>query len=199
MALSTIWWLLAGSLIAVELLTSTFYLLMLSLGAVASALAAHADAPLAWQMVIGACVGGLSVILWHVKKARTHQPVEASHNQDVHLDLGEVVQVLEWDTEGYAQVKHRGAQWTAQLAVGQSSSAGAHRITAMTGNRLVVEKFKPESKETHGNRNSLGGHRCFVHCQNSQSCPSTKCMGGRTLGQIPRELDAGFEFCGALC
>lgn len=141
MALSTIWWLIAGGLIAVELLTSTFYLLMLSLGAVASALAAHADAPLSWQMVIGAFVGGLSVMLWHVKKAKAHQPLEASHNQDVHLDLGEVVQVQAWDAEGCAQVKHRGAQWTAQLAAGQTSSAGAHRITAMTGNRLIVERI----------------------------------------------------------
>lgn len=141
MALSTIWWLIAGGLIAVELLTSTFYLLMLAIGAVAAALAAHGEAPLAWQMVVGAFVGGLCVTMWHLKKARSHQPLEASHNQDVHLDLGEVVQVLEWDTEGCAQVKHRGAQWTAQLAAGQSPTGGAHRITAMTGNRLIVEKI----------------------------------------------------------
>ncbi len=141
MALSTIWWLIAGGLIAVELLTSTFYLLMLAIGAVAAALAAHGEAPLAWQMVVGAFVGGLCVTMWHVKKARSHQPLEASHNQDVHLDLGEVVQVLEWDTEGCAQVKHPGAQWTAQLAAGQPPTGGAHRITAMTGNRLIVEKI----------------------------------------------------------
>jgi membrane protein implicated in regulation of membrane protease activity len=141
MALSTIWWLIAGGLIAVELLTSTFYLLMLAIGAVAAALAAHGEAPLAWQMVVGAFVGGLCVTMWHLKKARSHQALEASHNQDVHLDLGEVVQVLEWDTEGCAQVKHRGAQWTAQLAAGQPPTGGAHRITAMTGNRLIVEKI----------------------------------------------------------
>ena len=141
MALSSIRWLIAGALSAVELLTSTFYLLMLSLGAVASAFAAHADAPLSWQMVIGAFVGGLSVMLWHLKKAKDHQPLEASHNQDVHLDLGEVVQVTAWDAEGCTQVKHRGAQWTAQLAAGQISTAGAHRIIAMTGNRFIVDKI----------------------------------------------------------
>jgi len=141
MALTTIWWLVTGGLIALELISGTFYLLMLSLGAAASALAAHADLPLPWQIAIGGLVGGLSVALWHVKKARAHQPAEASRNQDVHLDLGEVVQVLFWDEQGLAQVKHRGAQWTAQLAPGQETSPGAYRITQMTGNRLIVEKI----------------------------------------------------------
>ena len=38
---STLWWLLAGSLVAVELVTGTFYLLALAVGAVAGAIAAH--------------------------------------------------------------------------------------------------------------------------------------------------------------
>ena len=141
MALSTAWWLVTGGLIAVELITGTFYLLMLSLGAAASALAAHADLPLTWQIVIGAIVGGLSVTLWHLKNAHTHQPTEASRNQNVHLDLGELVQVLEWDEQGLAQVKHRGAQWTAQLAPGHVPAPGAHRITEITGSRLILEKI----------------------------------------------------------
>jgi membrane protein implicated in regulation of membrane protease activity len=141
MDLSTVWWLVTGGLIALELITGTFYLLMLSVGAAASALAAHADLSLTWQIVVGAIVGGLSVTLWHLKKARTHQTIESSRNQDVHLDLGQVVQVLVWDEQGLAQVKHRGAQWTAQLAPGQVPGAGAYRITEMAGNRLIVEKI----------------------------------------------------------
>jgi membrane protein implicated in regulation of membrane protease activity len=39
---ATMWWVLAGVLVALELLTGTFYLLMLSLGAVAAALVAMA-------------------------------------------------------------------------------------------------------------------------------------------------------------
>ena len=41
-AASTVWWVVAGVLVAVELATGTFYLLMLALGAAAAALAAHA-------------------------------------------------------------------------------------------------------------------------------------------------------------
>ena len=42
MAQSTIWWVLAGGFVAVELLSGTFYLLMLALGMAAAALAAQA-------------------------------------------------------------------------------------------------------------------------------------------------------------
>ena len=44
MADSTVWWLLAGAAVAVELMTGTFYLLMLAIGLAAAALAAHAGA-----------------------------------------------------------------------------------------------------------------------------------------------------------
>lgn len=141
MALSTIWWLIAGGLVATELLTGTFYLLMLSLGAAAAALAAHVDMSLTWQMVVGAAVGGLAVTAWHMRQTRRHAKTEASKNTDIHLDVGESVQVNEWDTAGFALVKHRGAQWTALPAPGQTPTAGAHRIVEMVGNRLVLEKI----------------------------------------------------------
>jgi len=41
---STLWWVIAGTLVALELATGTFYLLMLALGAAAGALAAVAVA-----------------------------------------------------------------------------------------------------------------------------------------------------------
>ena len=58
MADSTLWWLLAGSAIALELFTGTFYLLMLALGAAAAALTAHLGFGGAAQMVAAAIVGG---------------------------------------------------------------------------------------------------------------------------------------------
>jgi hypothetical protein len=41
----TAWWILAGFFVAMELVSGTFYLLMLAVGAVAGALAAHAGLP----------------------------------------------------------------------------------------------------------------------------------------------------------
>ena len=60
---ATMWWVLAGVLVALELLTGTFYLLMLSLGAVAAALAALAGYGLNTQLVAAAIVGGLGAVL----------------------------------------------------------------------------------------------------------------------------------------
>ena len=61
MADSTLWWLLTGAAVAVELLTATFYLLMLAIGLGAAALAAHAGASMAVQLALAALVGGGAV------------------------------------------------------------------------------------------------------------------------------------------
>ena len=61
MAPSTLWWLLAGAAIALELLTGTFYLLMLALGMAGAAVAAHLGAGTVVQLLIAAGVGGGAV------------------------------------------------------------------------------------------------------------------------------------------
>ena len=66
---STVWWLLAGSAVAVELLTGTFYLLMLAIGLAAAAVAAQAGASVTVQFVIAAGVGGTAVVAWHTLRA----------------------------------------------------------------------------------------------------------------------------------
>jgi len=139
--LPTLWWLITGALIAVELMTGTFYLLMLSIGAAAAAIAAHAELTLTWQIVVGAVVGACAVIAWHFQNDRRKVHTDASRNQDIHLDLGETVQVIEWDSEGLTRVQHRGAQWTALLRTGQLQTTGPHRIVEVVGSRLVLEKI----------------------------------------------------------
>lgn len=139
MSTTTMWWLLAGALVAMELMTSTFYLLMLAIGAGAAALAAQMGLSLTGQIVTAAVVGGLAVTLWSLYRQR-HPTTRSSKDQGVHLDIGETVQVHAWDAEGSTQVKHRGAQWTAVTALDQPPEPGLHRIEAMVGNRLVLRK-----------------------------------------------------------
>jgi membrane protein implicated in regulation of membrane protease activity len=136
---ATIWWLVTGGLVVAELMTGTFYLLMLAIGAVAAALAAHMGTSLNTQLVTAALIGGLAVVLWRQKSLRR----EAQAPSAQHLDIGETVEVVAWDAHGTAQVKHRGANWT---AIYSSSSApapspGTHRIQAIQGSRLVLEKI----------------------------------------------------------
>jgi len=141
MAQSTLWWLLAGTAVAVELITGTFYLLMLAIGLVAGALAAHAGASLPAQLVTAAVVGGAAVALWHVKRRHDPAALAAAANRDVNMDVGETVQVHAWNEDGTATVKYRGANWTVVALEGSVHGTGAHRVREVVGNRLVVEKL----------------------------------------------------------
>jgi membrane protein implicated in regulation of membrane protease activity len=141
MAESTIWWLLAGTAVAVELVTGTFYLLMLAIGLAGGALAAHAGVPLAAQLIVAAVVGGGAVAGWHVKRSKEPQGPVASENRDVNLDIGEVVHIDSWKSDGTASIKYRGANWTAIPIAGAIPVSGPHRVREVIGNRLVVEQI----------------------------------------------------------
>ena len=142
MAESTLWWLLAGGAVAVELLTGTFYLLMLAIGLVAAALAAHLGLSMPAQLVVAALFGGGAVVGWHLLRQRRPKELPAAFNRDVNLDIGETVQITRWAPDGTTQVKYRGAQWTAVPAPGSIPVAGAHRIREVVGSRLVVEQLQ---------------------------------------------------------
>ena len=59
MSESSIWWLLAGAAVAVELMTGTLYLLMLAIGISAGAIAAYLGLAVIGQMLVAAAIGGL--------------------------------------------------------------------------------------------------------------------------------------------
>lgn len=141
MAESTIWWLLAGGLIALELLTGTFYLLMLSLGIAGAAVAAHLGAPVSVQLATAAVLGCGFVLAW--RSYQTHRPpaLPAGANPETNLDVGETIVVDNWHEDGTATTKYRGASWTVSLRPGAASSPGPHRIVEVVGSRLVVEKL----------------------------------------------------------
>ena len=143
MAESTIWWLLTGGAVAIELATGTFYLLMISLGLMAGAIASHLGLPLTGQIITAALVGGGAVALWHWQSMRRPQAQPASSNPDVHIDIGEPVQVAQWNADGTATVKYRGANWTAVLAAPalEANATGLFRIKELIGNKLVIEKL----------------------------------------------------------
>src|SRR3954466_2265868 len=100
MAESTVWWLLAGAAVAVELMTGTFYLLMLAIGLAAGAIAAHAGAGIAIQLVVAAVIGGGAVAAWHLLRDPGESDAPAGANRDVNLDVGETVNVEMWAADG---------------------------------------------------------------------------------------------------
>ena len=141
MAESTLWWLLTGAAVAVELITGTFYLLMVAIGLAAGALAAHAGGSQATQLVVAAIVGGGAVMAWYLAHRNKPRGPAAHANRDVNMDVGETVQVDAWNADGTATVKYRGANWTVATPGGAPQGTGPHRVREVVGNRLIVEKI----------------------------------------------------------
>lgn len=136
---ATFWWILTGIAVGVEMLTGTFYLLMLSIGLSAAAIAAHLGAGITVQILVAALVGGASIVGWRSYK-KTQPSPSASANHDVNMDIGETVQVDHWESDATAHVKYRGAQWQVALAPGETPTTGAHQIIEVIGSRLLVKK-----------------------------------------------------------
>lgn len=140
MSESALWWVAAGTLIAVELATGTFYLLMLAVGLIAAAIAAYLGAMLTMQWLTAAVVGGGAVVLWRSYKQSQPAEAPAGANRNVNLDVGEIVRVDAWAADGNATVKYRGAQWDVTLMTGETADVGNYTIVEVVGSRLMVKK-----------------------------------------------------------
>jgi membrane protein implicated in regulation of membrane protease activity len=137
---ATGWWIAAGALVAIELASGTFYLLMLAVGATAGALAAHLGVDATGQLLAAAIVGGAAVVGWHFKRSRMPAAAPASSNPDVSLDIGQSVQVDAWTTGGLAKVQYRGAAWQARFIGSAPAQSGLHVIRAVEGSCLLLDR-----------------------------------------------------------
>ena len=137
---ATVWWIAAGVLVAAELATGSFYLLMLALGAAAGAIAAHLNLGPPGQMLAAALVGGAAVFALYRRRAGAPKAAPASSNPDVNLDIGQSVQVDAWSAEGLAQVQYRGAAWRARFIGSAPAQGGRHVIRAVEGNCLLLDR-----------------------------------------------------------
>ena len=137
-SIATLWWVAAGIVVAAELATGTFYLLMIALGLAAGAIAALFGMAVSAQVIVAALLGGGATAAWHWHRARQPQSAPARENRDVNLDIGERVNVTVWAADRTARVQYRGSAWTARLAPGAAPAAGEHLVSAVEGNWLVL-------------------------------------------------------------
>lgn len=127
-----IWWILAFTLVALELTTGTFYLLVYGLAAAAAGLAAWLGMGMVAQLVIAAVIGIAGTLA--LKKWRRAEATDADL-QD--LDIGQSVAVESWqDNKGH--VKYRGAVWDAEVAGAEVDTGKPLYIRAMRGSVLIV-------------------------------------------------------------
>jgi membrane protein implicated in regulation of membrane protease activity len=131
-------WIIAGFvLVIIELLTGTFYLLVIGVGAFAGALIAWAGAGFFVQAV-AACAVALAGTAW-VRGWHARQKKGAV--EDNLLDRGQPVVLESWvdAAAGRARVQYRGASWDARLPGGERPEPGATLyIVGQDGNAFLV-------------------------------------------------------------
>lgn len=133
-----IWFAAACTLVAAELFTGTFYLLMVAIGFGAAGLTAFLGGGLPLQLVIGAAIGiAATVILRRTRWGKLQKQGDALHNPDVILDIGQTVHVTEWN-DGVTRVQYRGASWEAVMENGSEPATGNLIIKAVRGSTLVL-------------------------------------------------------------
>lgn len=145
---SSIWWILLAVLVIAELLSGTFYLLMLAIGAAIGGVAQFLGLSGNAQIVWAASVGLLGMGACYMYRRRFTKSPISSANPDVAQDIGAWVQVDSWLAGGRAKVQHRGAQWEAQAeSVYRSGNQnadtalqpGRYRVVEVVGIRLILQ------------------------------------------------------------
>jgi membrane protein implicated in regulation of membrane protease activity len=137
---STWWWIAAVVLVAGELMTGTFYVLMLAVGCVFGALAGYANISFFAQVVVAVVVGGAAVLAWDRKRKRGPARVSAAANRDINLDIGEQVQVDGWNADGTARVPYRGSAWNVRYIGDGPAVPGMHVIAEVRHNELALRR-----------------------------------------------------------
>jgi membrane protein implicated in regulation of membrane protease activity len=138
-----VWVLVGFGLVITELVSGTFYLLVLGVGAFAAAAAAGLGAPLIAQVAIAGAValaGAWFVRRWHKQR---QVPGQASSNA---IDIGQTASFETWidQGKGLARVKYRGASWEAVLPGGAMPQPNdLLYITGQEGHVFHVSATKP--------------------------------------------------------
>lgn len=132
MSAYVIWWIVAFVLVAAELITGTFYLLVYGIAAAAAGIAAWLGMGFIAQLVIAAAIGLAGTLA--LKKWKR---AEATAGDLQDLDIGQRVAVENWQG-GKGQVRYRGAVWDAEAAGAEVDAARPLYIRAMRGSVLVV-------------------------------------------------------------
>lgn len=137
------WFAAAGVLVAVEIFTGTFYLLMLALGLAAGGLVALTGLGMAFQFIVAGIIGAIATLLMNKSRFGAKNRRHPAHDPNVNLDIGKTLAVNEWQSvpggPTQARVSYRGAMWDVELGSGAQARAGMFVIREVRANRLIVE------------------------------------------------------------
>ena len=136
----TFWLIFALILAGGEIVSTTFYLLAIALGALIGALAAWLGASIGVQCALVALVSlaiTVSLKLWKKKKLSTETIAPS-------FDIGQRVTIVTWKNERLARVSYRGSQWDAELAPEAQSGQDEYVINGVKANTLILNSINTE-------------------------------------------------------
>lgn len=128
----------------VEFATGTSYMLAIGLAFIYPAIADYAGASLGVQLIAlsaGTLVHALIVKIWHKRKSSSPPP-------NIHSDVGQRVEVIEWIDECTATVKFRGKEWQADKVKSEMPDAAHGIIQSVHGHRLIISTEQPAHENT---------------------------------------------------
>jgi membrane protein implicated in regulation of membrane protease activity len=134
-----VWWIAAAALLAAEVATGTFYLLVLGLAVACAGVAAW----IGWHPSLQWLTAGVLALIGTMALHRWKRRLSASTPQQPPLDVGQMVQVKAWGPENTARVAYRGSTWDAELASPNTTRAESMYIAAMRGSTLILSDQRP--------------------------------------------------------
>lgn len=134
MTMYYLWWIAAAILVGVEMMTGTFYLLVLAVAAIGGGFLAYFGVDF-WLQVAGTTILAVAgtYLLHEWKKKNATQPKLSAN-----LDVGQRVRVNEWRDDGTARVSYRGTQWDAILETDVTPRSEQMVIVGTRGSQLVL-------------------------------------------------------------
>jgi membrane protein implicated in regulation of membrane protease activity len=140
MSLSWIWFGLAVLALIGEVLSGTFYLLVIAAAFGLAGLGAWVGLTWALQMAIVAVAAVLGVlVLRRFGVLRKVGRTDDRRDANVNLDIGQAIQVDAWREDGTARVRYRGAEWEVKLAADTPRTPGLYTIVEVRGSQFLVE------------------------------------------------------------
>jgi membrane protein implicated in regulation of membrane protease activity len=137
-----LWAILGLTLVIIELLTGTFYLLMLGLAAFGAALAAWLGHGIGVQAIVAAVISACGCYGVHVYRARN------AGVQMAQIDAGQPASFENWVDQGarLARVRYRGTTWDAMVEAEENAVPAPGSplyVTSTSGNTLKVSTRRP--------------------------------------------------------
>jgi membrane protein implicated in regulation of membrane protease activity len=135
------WFLLCLVLLGIEMVSGTFYLLVVAIAAAVAGMSALLGMAMVGQMILSALTGIAGILI--LRNSIRNQVTDAANFS---IDIGQPVRIIKWNGDRSARVNYRGTEWDAQLESPETPSDVTLYIASMQGSSLVLTHRKtPQS------------------------------------------------------